>query len=727
MHLLLLSLLLVYGAIAGLRSVADFDLGWQMADARHPWSSVDTLSYTAPGVPWIYPPLAGIVFRALFELGGYVAISWFCTLALVATLAIVGVGSRRATLVLLLVATPILEAQMIPRSGLFSVVIAAAYTRLLLSHYKEKNCRLWLLPLLMVFWVNLHTGFIAGLGLMLGYVGAELVDCFRGHARTAALAKLRRAAPWLAAGFAGTLVNPWGFRMYGAIAAQEHLSAQQANLVLETTPLYRDFFWSTLHPFTSLGAIWWMLAISVVALASLLLRKRFGLALFLALAISACLASARTQGVFLPIACLVAGAECEARARRLQRFSSLAWYMSAARLALLSLVMFVAWRSFEIVTDRAALEERQVTLFGTGASWWLPQRAAAFVEQQALPGQLFSSFNLGSYLTWRLGPRYKDFGDGRYLPFGDKLVSEQMRLASLPLDSEEWDKASARYGIRIVILPLSRFFGIEAVPLRADCENQKWVPVYLDSAAIVLVRRDALPAAKLSALRIDCQRQMLTRDGQTAGARMVRYERFANAAVIYFVLGRNQDAKAAMADARSIAGGDDSLMVLEGQIDETQGDPDAAEQAFRAALRMRESDAAWYQLGLVYAGQGRYAEATGALRQAARMEAQPSFAVQLSLAKTEVLNGEVDAALRLLERLSRDAPDGAAKAGLDDIETVAYSRQLNWPAAIAAEERAVQETPASARRWRTLAAMYAATGDRERSTQAMAQANALAE
>lgn len=49
----------VYAVIAGLHTVVDFDLGWQMAQSRTPLSSVDTLSYTAPGVPWIYPSMAG--------------------------------------------------------------------------------------------------------------------------------------------------------------------------------------------------------------------------------------------------------------------------------------------------------------------------------------------------------------------------------------------------------------------------------------------------------------------------------------------------------------------------------------------------------------------------------------------------------------------------------------------------------------------------------------------
>ncbi len=126
-----------YGAIAGLQTVADFDLGWQMADARAPFSSTDVLSYTAPGAPWIYPPLAGFFFQKLFSVGGYDAISWFCVLALLITLGIISLRSKATVLLLVLLAVPVLARQMIPRSGLFTVVIAVAFVRVLLHHYRK--------------------------------------------------------------------------------------------------------------------------------------------------------------------------------------------------------------------------------------------------------------------------------------------------------------------------------------------------------------------------------------------------------------------------------------------------------------------------------------------------------------------------------------------------------------------------------------------------------------
>ena len=734
-RLALLILVMLYGAVAGLRTVADFDLGWQMADARNPFSSQDMLSYTMPGAQWVYPPFAGIIFRQLFHIDGYTAISWFCTLALLATLAIVALRSGIATLLILLVSVPALADQMIPRSGLFTVLMAAAYSQLLLSHYWAKESkRLWLLPVLMLFWVNLHTGFIAGLGLMLAYIAAELVDCLRISEREQALRKLKQASPWIAAALICTLGNPWGFRMYDVIAAQENISELQSTVILELAPLYRELSWTDFHPFAPLNAIWLVLATSVIALVLLFRQRRVGLALFLTLAILICLSSARTQGVFLPIACLVAGNSLEVEAQLLRHCAAPSMRSMICQVVAAGALVFVVWRGVDLVTDRTFLQQEQIVLYGAGASWWLPQKAAAFVEQEHLPTELFSTFNLSSYLTWRLGPHYRDFADGRYLPFGDRIVAEQLRLTSLPLDSDAWKQAAARYHIRTVILPLSRFFGIESIPLRDDCESHDWAPVYFDATSIVFVRKDALGETELASFRVQCQQQQLIVGGELSADRRSRiehYQMLANAAVIYYLLGRIDDAEKALQSAWRISTDDDSLLLLSGQLEVSRGEFSGAEQSFRSILQKHVSnDAAWYQLGLLCANQRRYVEAIDAFRHALRYSAQPNFAFEWSLAKVEVLGGEDDAGLQTLREaldlLADSGPaESAARGDIYDVEAAVYSKQLNWRAAIAAEKEAVEQTPTVARRWQTLATLYSNTGEQEQAQQAEQRANAL--
>jgi tetratricopeptide (TPR) repeat protein len=278
-----------------------------------------------------------------------------------------------------------------------------------------------------------------------------------------------------------------------------------------------------------------------------------------------------------------------------------------------------------------------------------------------------------------------------------------------------------------VILPLSRFFGIDAIPLRDDCASRHWTPVYLDTAAIVFVRNDVLPPATLARLRIDCEHQPLMTDA--GGSRMEHYQRLANAAVIEFVLGRNQEAQQSLDEGFTITRDDFSLQLVEGQLQSERNDFVGAEVSLRRSQALHPSDAAWYQLGLLWVRQQRYAEAVSAFRDALAKEDRPLFPVEWSLARAEVLSGKYESALRTLDdaaRLLPETADGAAgRADVADVQAVAYSQMLNWNAAIAAEEQAVRLTPEVARRWQTLAALYEAAGRTNQAEWARQKASAL--
>jgi hypothetical protein len=95
-------------------------------------------------------------------------------------------------------------------------------------------------------------------------------------------------------------------------------------------------------------------------------------------------------------------------------------------------------RAGDLVSNRAYLGSTNLNSFGWEISWWFPESAAAFMERENVPGQIFNSYNEGGYLTWRLGPKYPDYIDGRALPFGTKLFERNQELMSTPPDSPEW-------------------------------------------------------------------------------------------------------------------------------------------------------------------------------------------------------------------------------------------------------------------------------------------------
>jgi len=107
------------------------------------------------------------------------------------------------------------------------VRLFAAFLALLSHQHHTGRARLWLLPILMFGWVNLHLGFVAGLALIAGYVWVEGLEMVWPGRREPALERLRQSWPWLIAAFGATLVNPWGWEVYGALLRQESAMAAQ--------------------------------------------------------------------------------------------------------------------------------------------------------------------------------------------------------------------------------------------------------------------------------------------------------------------------------------------------------------------------------------------------------------------------------------------------------------------------------------------------------------------
>src|ERR1700679_461281 len=113
---------LLYALLAGLKTVVDFDLGWQMATGRyllshHAIPRTEIFSYTARGVEWIYPVLSCIAFYLLHRMGGYAAISWLCALSCAACTAVLIYRRSLWAVVLAVVAVPVFASEIMPRAS----------------------------------------------------------------------------------------------------------------------------------------------------------------------------------------------------------------------------------------------------------------------------------------------------------------------------------------------------------------------------------------------------------------------------------------------------------------------------------------------------------------------------------------------------------------------------------------------------------------------------------
>jgi Tfp pilus assembly protein PilF len=722
-----------YAALACLHTVGDFDLGWQLATGRyqfqhHAIPAADVLSYTAAGTPWYYPPFSATILYAIFRAFGYPGLTWLCVAASV--LLTLYVLSRAvphksvAVAALLLLAAPSLAYRLAPRADLFTTVFFAVMLCELWRFHRRQSARLWLLPVVMLLWVNLHPGFIAGLELLAAYLLLEAFALPFSATRPSALARLRKAWPWLLSAAAALFLNPWGV---AAFRQAQQLTRIDPSLppVGESTSVQLSWHLARLaldlrDPDSSFC---WLLAIAAVTLLLALRRRHYGAGLLLGVAMVAAIQRLRYQGLFSIIVTVVGGtllaeASTELAARLRARAAptpARLWSVSACGAVALALLLaaVTALRVTDLVTDRYYVVSSSITSFGAGESVWFPERAAAFIEAQKLPGNIFQPINIGGFTAFRLGPGYPDCIDGRFDHMAPEVFKEEDRLLQLPPDSAEWQQVAERRNINLILLSLPRQeFG--RLNLNAFCTASAWHPIYLDDVSIVLLRRTPQNQPWLDRLEINCQSAPLPPPPHAT--KIESYNYLANSGAVLYVLARDAEAEKAWRGALALEPDDPNIHLFLAQLYQQQRPADA-EREFRAALAGRDSMAAWYALGRLLASEHRYAEAEQAIANAIPLAPLPANQYK-ALAQVQLRLNKPGPALSNLseaERIGPPAQDGSPaacefRAQIAEGRAEAARQPGDFSRAIQYQQEAVRQTPQSASRWKKLAEVANAAG-----------------
>ncbi|MFZ0314443.1 MAG: hypothetical protein WAL85_17190, partial [Candidatus Korobacteraceae bacterium] len=446
----LAAIALLYAVLASLRTVSDPDTFWQLATGRwvahhHHVFSTDVFSYTAQGQPWIYPAGSGVLLYVVYLMGGYALLSWLAAAACAGTIALLLRRGSAVSAAIAILAIPLMAGRTAPRAEMFTLVLFAAYLSILWQNYQSSRAPLWLLPLLMMAWVNFHLGFVAGLALMVGFVGIDVLELlFPGRRRVEAVQRLKRAWPWFVAAALATLVNPWGWGIYTALARQNRVMAVHSGWIAEwgSVPLNWTAGAAIFSLTSTKGTFYQLLLVAVAAAIVALWQRQFGAAMFLLGAVYLGARHTRMDALSACVVIVVGGpflfsAVQQARSRLANPRTRL--FLAVTVAAMLSALVCV--RLVNAVTNR----NHNPWTFGTGLGWQFPERAAEFIERENLPGEVFNTYNEGGYLVWKFGFRRRDYFDGRAIPFGPESFSRQSELLQTSLDSERWRQEAARY------------------------------------------------------------------------------------------------------------------------------------------------------------------------------------------------------------------------------------------------------------------------------------------
>jgi tetratricopeptide (TPR) repeat protein len=740
LYLLLCVVALGYAFLAGLRTLTQYDLGWQLATGRwivqhHQIPATDVLSYTAQGQPWIYPVGSALLFYALFLLGGYSLLSWLGAMVCAGTVAIL---LRRGSLIsagLAILAVPLIAVHTSPRADMFTLLLLATFLSLIWQQHECGRACLWLLPALMIAWVNLHLGLAAGLALLGGYVLLECFEMAWPERRRAARHRLRSSWPWLVATFAATLVNPWGWRVYSQMLGfMAPMTTQSAAIsIAEWAPA--NLNWTSvlagLSP-RNPDSFLFLLLVAAFAIPLAFLRRQPGAAVLLGGAAFLGIRHVRFQALFSVVLVVIGGAVLTSAWSSWQnaiRDSRIKVILKVG-LCCLAVVFTCAW-SADVISGRTYLMDTNLASFGTGLSWWFPEGAASFIERENIPGQIFNSYDEGGYIAWRLGPQRRDYVDGRGDPFGPELVRRSSDLmGSLPA-SAAWQNEAEQYGIYAILAPLGRYDALQFFPvLRQFCASETWRPVYLDEVSAVFVRRAPETEGLIQRTQVDCGTAPLpavspARSGSKA------FNQWANAASVLSALGRKSEAFTATTNALAIFPDSAYVHFLRGNLFAETGNMRAAESEYLLAAALTPKAPVWTALAEMYERDGRLGEAIAAWEHVADL-ASDRYSSLLSIGYDYLGEQRPQEALKAFDRALNVAPAGIEQnksfyANLAHGRAMAWIGLRNSGQAIVFEEDVVRLAPDRSDDWLELAQLYESEGRIEDAQRARANAAKLGE
>ncbi|MBI1854030.1 MAG: hypothetical protein HYR85_27140 [Planctomycetes bacterium] len=490
---LLLLVLVAVGLYAATNTIIGSDLWWAMATGRyitehHEVPHQDIYSYTHAGAPWFNQEwLTQLLFFHTYRLFGGDAVAYL-KIGIVLTLFLIAawIGWRRSrslfwTVVATFAGALVCRTYLDVRPQLFTFL--GTLVVMALTEAYRRGARPWVLaflPLTLLLWVNLHFGFIFGLGILGLIVGCE---CVKSLLRFKSGLESKRLRWLIAAALASVLVcllNPQHVHAFTFpfTIMEPNTPWKMISEWLPTRLFVDEAFNPSLFGFTFVGGI------AAFLLAVFLSPRRIDLTDLAITVLTAIMALEARR--FVPLytlvstpfvaTCLAIVAESATPQRlRARELSTPLRAIPAAVLALAGIAS-IGWTYVSKVRPIFA-----VGLFeGMIHAQFFPKDAVEFLRVNPMPGRLYNLYNWGGYLEYWL-PERPVFIDGR----AHTVYPSSFYLDNLDVHftSPRWESILDRYEVSLVLWPKGG--GDYGYLLNALQRSPNWKPVYSDTFSVV--------------------------------------------------------------------------------------------------------------------------------------------------------------------------------------------------------------------------------------------------
>ncbi len=478
---LMIAILFVLLFAMAVRAPVDTDTWWHLRSgdlilSQHSVPQTDPFSLTRGGQPWIDQSwLSQIVMVAFYRGfggtgqpgdGGSVGLAIYT--ALLATAGMVFVFLMCEGNVYLRAFVAVLSATTAavfwsPRPQMMSFLLSTIVLYLLYLHKRKRIDRLWLIPPLMILWVNLHSGFAIGFIFLFGSIAGEVLGNIfnRSDPNVVSWVDIRKLVLVTVIAAAMLVINPYTtqmltypFKTAGIGALQQSIQEWQSPNFhgVETWPFLVMLFGILAAAGLSKRGLDWTDLILTCGTAFMALIWQRNFAVFAVVA--------------APVLARHLDALLENAGLRLAKSRPPRGTLAALNWVILGIVIVGALFKVFVAVNPRTVTQAQTDI--------LPVRAVHYLNLNNPPGPLFNTYNWGGFLMFA-APAYPVFVDGRTDLYDDAILTE-WRAA---ITGNNWQHTFDLYGIRLVVIEQNAPL---AVILRGD---PAWRESYKDDQAAV--------------------------------------------------------------------------------------------------------------------------------------------------------------------------------------------------------------------------------------------------
>jgi hypothetical protein len=436
----------------------------------------DIFSYTRPPLAWTPPEwLTDLIFAILHKPFGLTGVVVFMAFVIAAIYAILfkflrssGVSMIVSALVVVLAAGAS-GIHWLARPHIFSLLLLLVWYIILDTYqYKHKNY-LYVLPFLMLLWVNLHGSFVMGFILLIVYITGNFLRArFAKEERRESSGRTKAFLLFFFLCLLASLLNPQAYKILFT-----PLQLTTNRIVIE-----RAIEWLSpnFHHFLIYE---YMLLLMILVLGLSVKRLNVIEVILILMFTHMSLFSARFIPLYAIIVSPILGKQVD---RFIEEFrgkgfckeiilasnnmaavdSRTKWHLwSIAAMAVVVLMCFTGKVNYRFDENK------------------MPVDAVQFLKKEKIEGNVFNSDAFGSYIIYEAWPEYEVFYDGRDM-YGKERTEEYLKVADV---ERGWEDVLKKYDITWII------YHNESVLSNLLLERDDWQLIYSDKVANIFVKK----------------------------------------------------------------------------------------------------------------------------------------------------------------------------------------------------------------------------------------------